>query len=404
MLWVGDAVAATGFARCTHAACNVLHKLGHEVAVLGINYYGDPHDLPYPIHPSVQPLDGGRDAFGVSRLPRMVERFEPDVVVILQDPWNYEPYFGHLDGFFAKRAEQNQRAEPEPLPPVVGWVAVDAKNQQGEPLNRCAHVVTWTEFGRDELRRGGYEGTSDVVPLGVDHEVFRPVDRRAARERVLPAEHWDSFCVGVVGRNQHRKRLDLSIQAFADFVRRARADDARLLIHSAPTGETGCDLRAVARFHGVADRVLVVHPPLGTGFSEEQMALEYGVMDAHLTTTQGEGWGLCTLEAMACGVPCIVPDWSALGEWAAGAAIAVPCSSTGLNAPLNAAPYTVGGVPDREATCEALVRLYEDAELRQEHSRRGTELARRYSWERTGEAMAAALERVVERERREVAA
>jgi glycosyltransferase involved in cell wall biosynthesis len=97
---------------------------------------------------------------------------------------------------------------------------------------------------------------------------------------------------------------------------------------------------------------------------------------------------------MACGVPAIVPDWSALGEWTEDAAVKVPCTSTALTAPLNHFPYTIGGVPDREATIVALQSLYESVELRAEHTARGLALTARpeYQWANVGVAFREALE------------
>jgi glycosyltransferase involved in cell wall biosynthesis len=209
----------------------------------------------------------------------------------------------------------------------------------------------------------------------------------------------DAFIVGYVGRNQVRKRLDLTLGAFAEWIKRHDIRDAYLYLKIAPTGETGCDIRAVAAYYGpeLAGRILVSAPPAGFGDADDLMPLVYSAMDVFLTTTQGEGWGLPTMEAMACGVPCIVPDWSALGEWTEDAAVKVPCTSTALTAPLNRFPYTIGGVPDREATIEALHALYSDRKLRARYRAKGLALTARpeYQWQNVGVAFREALEAAV---------
>jgi glycosyltransferase involved in cell wall biosynthesis len=85
------------------------------------------------------------------------------------------------------------------------------------------------------------------------------------------------------------------------------------------------------------------------------------------------------MEGMACGVPQIVPDWSALGEWARDAARLVPCTSICV-APGNI--NTVGGVVDEELFVQEMQNMYSNKELRDEHSRRGLELVRKqeYRW------------------------
>jgi glycosyltransferase involved in cell wall biosynthesis len=280
---------------------------------------------------------------------------------------------------------------------------VDARNHpHSAELNKLAHVVCWTQFAVDELRDGGYTGSASVVPLGVDTELFRPTDKETARQKTCPTDlPAGAFLVGVVGRNQPRKRVDLSIGYFAEWVLDYGIKDAYLYLHVAPTGERACDIRAVAAFYGpeLVGRVFVRAPESGVGANEAAMPLVYGSFDVCLTTTQGEGWGLTTHEAMACGVPCVVPDYSALGEWTRDAALKVPCTSTALSAPLDNYPYTIGGVPDRAATVAALHMLYSDPETRVEFSRRGLALAARpeLQWSAVGAAFRRDLEAALAR-------
>lgn len=403
VLWVGDAVVSSGFARCTHAACDALHDAGHKVMVLGINYWGDPHPHPYPIFPCHQPLDGGREPFGTTRLPVLIERYKPDVVVILQDPWNIPDYLGVIEGFVEKRREQGVEVK---VPPIVGWLAVDAKNQRGVPLNELAHVAVWTRFAAEELKRCGYDGEPSIIPLGVDLESFYPRDPVESRKRVMPEgfpQH--AFVVGVVGRNQPRKRLDLTLTYFAEWIETKGIEDAYLYLHIGPTGDVGCNIRALAAYLKIPKgRIILAEPHIGKGIPSDLMAEVYSAFDVYWTTTQGEGWGLPCLEAMACGVPCLVPNWSGLGSWVGDAAVKVACTSTALSAPLNTQAYTLGGIPDRAETIQALDALYRSEIHRRTYSQRGLKLAQTLPWSRTGAEMVAALEKVVAASQASVAA
>lgn len=350
--------------------------------MLGINAPGDPHKYPYDIYPAMP--RGRGDAFGVARLPSLIANLAPDVVCLLQDPWNVQGYFDAIE-----------KSGIESVPPVVGWLAVDSKNHPNSAeLNQLAHLITWTKFGRDELRTGGYTGPSSIVPLGVDTSLFRPLDREASRKGLGIPD--GAFIVGAVGRNQPRKRLDLTIGYFAEWVIGHGIDDAYLLLKVAPTGETGCDIRSVAAYYGdaIEGRIRVSQQPAGHGLPDDFMPSIYSAMDVYLTTTQGEGWGLPAMEAMACGVPVVAPAWSALGEWAAPAALLVPCTSTALTAPLNNFPYTIGGVPDKELTIAALQILYENEVMRDHHRERGLALTARpeYQWSNVGTAFCETLE------------
>lgn len=402
VLFVGDAVVSTGFARCTHAVCDDLAASGYEVAILGINYFGDPHDYRYPIYPCRAPYDGGKDAIGIGRLPRLCRKLNPDLVVLLNDPWNIPGYMDYLAEFYDRERKKDPGATP---PPILGWIAVDGKNQHGHELNSLRHVVTWTSFADEELKKGGYTGPSSVVPLGVDTSLFYPRDQSSARRALSGGRIPEgSFIVGAVGRNQPRKRLDLTIAYFAEWIRTREIDDAYLYLHVAPTGETGCDLHSLIVYHGLNRdgrlRVLLAEPNIGIGFANEHMPIVYSAMDVLLNTSQGEGWGLPVLEAMACGVPTIVPEWSGLGDWARSAAVTIPCTSTALTAPLNSTPYTIGGVVDRGLTIEALDDMYRGKKHREVHSKLGLGLARSLTWHRTAVEFRRVIEQVLEEDRR----
>ena len=135
----------------------------------------------------------------------------------------------------------------------------------------------------------------------------------------------------------------------------------------------------------------VVEPHIGHGVDEGQLVNTYCSFDVQLSTTQGEGFGLTTFEGMACGVPQIAPNWSALGELCKDAAFLVPCTThactlNGIN--------VVGGIADREATIAALDLLYRDRELRAQMREKGLALVAQpqYRWENVGVAFAEAIE------------
>lgn len=372
LLWIGDAVASTGFAKGTHNACEALRKK-FDVHVLGINYHGDPHDLPYPVYPAI----AGGDFMGLGRVKALVESLGPSVVVLQNDPWHVQDYLKLVGDV-----------------PTVGYIAVDGKNCAGTELNGLAKAVFWTEFAETEARIGGYRGPSAVVPLGVDLDLYRPQDPLEARDRsgfarVLAARGLprDTFVVGVVGRNQWRKRLDLTLQYFAEWVHGEGITDACLWVHSAPTGDDAWDLRRLAKYYRIAERLILPEVPRTLkGAPEASMADTYAKFDCLFSTTMGEGFGLPMLEAAACGVPLVLPNWSGLGELFKDAAMLVPCTSTAAHPNQTC---TIGGIMDREMAASALGSVYRDKELRAKLSQRALDRARepRFRWREMGAAM-----------------
>jgi len=385
LLWIGDACCDSGFARATHYTLDTLrHRF--DVAVLGLNYLGDPHAYPYQIYPAWP----GKDMFGVGRLEDVVPKVRPDVIVIQNDPWNIPYYIEVL--------------EHVPQIPVVGILAVDGKNCRGgkvngttakeRGLNALSLAVFWTQFGLDEARAGGYEGPAAVVPLGVDRTIYKPRDQAFARKEVgLPLPD-DAFLVGNVNRNQPRKRLDLTLMYFGEWVSKFHRDDAYLFLHVAPTGEMAYEVNQLTQYLGLHGRVILSEPTAYKGLSELQLSHLYSCFDVGISTTQGEGWGLPALEMMACGVPQLLPDWSAYGEWARDAARLVPCTTVACT--FNSI-NVIGGLADRELFVQALEDLYSWPQVRQEMSSAGIALANdpRYAWPNIANALGDAIEQTL---------
>lgn len=380
LLWVGDAAVPSGFAKVTHEMCEVLRKTW-DVTVLGMNYRGDPHSYPYEIFPCMP----GGDPFGIGRLAWMCDYAKPDVVVIQQDPWNIPAYINRLK----KNAKELLKI------PMVGFIAVDGLNVQGHQLNDLKHVIFWTKFGEQECVKSGLEKDTSVVGLGVDNVLYSPRDKRAARQRLgIPRQFQDAFIVGNVNRNQQRKRLDLTIQYFANWVKYCDPHDAMLMLHVAPTGDASIECEQLAQYYGVNHQVIMHTPPVFYGVAEDKMADIYNAFDVQVSTTQGEGWGLTTAEGMACGVPQIVPNWSALGEWAKDGAKLIACTTRavtigGIN--------VIGGIPDEDDFIGALNMMYRSPEYRESYRQRALDLVARpeFRWSTQGERFAAVMDTIV---------
>lgn len=412
ILYLGDSpTVSTGFSKITREICNRLHKKDdYDVTILGINHFGSTHNYPYPIYSCFDPTDNGNDQYGVTRLPKLIDRLKldsSDIVILQNDPWNIKPYFDSIDYYNKQRAKFN--IEPIKLPIIIAFLAVDACNQKGYQLNddRLSGVMVWTKFAGNELEKGGYGKGWYIVPLGVDTNIYHPYDRDKSRDVTCPkiiANSNNPFIVGVVGRNQPRKKIDLAIEYFAKWIHSYNINDAYLYLHVAPTGEVSCDIQQLIRYYDISGRVILNEPQPGIGIEENSMLHFYNSFDVLLIPSIAEGWSLPALESMACGIPVIAGNHSALGDegWTviendyngrtkrSSAVLSVKCSSTCLSAPLGAKPYTIGKVLDKDATVEAINLMYEtrnlDASLYGgwlDYNNRGLELSKQLSWDNT---------------------
>ncbi len=204
-----------------------------------------------------------------------------------------------------------------------------------DALRHVHHVVTFTTRQADFLQRlfglraAGTKSTPHIsaVGLGVDTSVFRPhesrwqqsgngfLDRSSVRRLIFGTDAYDdSFIVLNANRNVIRKRIDLTVGAFAKFAK-GRRRNAFLYLHMADGGRSAWNLRRLTRTHDVEDRAIL--PPrneYGTMLSSSQLALIYNACDVGINTSVGEGWGLVSLEHAATGAAQIVPDHSSSTE------------------------------------------------------------------------------------------
>lgn len=372
LLWIGDAVAHTGFSSVTHGILDNIHKYWN-VNVLGVNYHGDPHSYPYSIWPAMR----NGDIYGYNRVVPLIQNTNPDVICILNDPWVVMTYIQQIDQYF-KAVERSGSSVK--LPKIVVYTPVDALNIQERfvtPLNRANLVIAYTDFGLNEMRISGLTSEGMVIPHGNDSTVFYPMGRDKARTQLNLSDDW--FIVGCVNRNQPRKRLDLFMEYFAEFAK-DKPENVKVYYHGA-LADVGWDVVDLAKFFGVEDRLITTSDRItaGVGVSRDVLRAVYNSFDVQVSTTMGEGWGLTTMEGMSCKIPQIVPDWSALGEWTEESVLKVPCTSTSVH---TGGINTVGGIADKNLFVDALHKMYWNKEYRYSLGHMGYSLVTqdKYKW------------------------
>ncbi|WP_229257963.1 glycosyltransferase [Duganella margarita] len=136
-----------------------------------------------------------------------------------------------------------------------------------------------------------------VIPNPVDVARFRPslATRLQARQRwQLPQQ---ALAIGTVARLAEQKRPALAIGLLAAL--RVRFPDLYLVL--AGDGPLEAALREQAERLGLTPWVIF------TGFVAEVQTL-MPALDVHLLMSRNEGFGIATIEAMACGVPAVATD------------------------------------------------------------------------------------------------
>lgn len=364
MLYIGDFPVPTGFG-IVSANLIKTFKQYYDVHVLGVNFYGDYNPANDGV--KVYPASGnGSDIWGKGRLAEMLLRVKPDVVFVLNDPWIAMEY----SAIFMKLKEQYPALHSK----FVVYTPVDAENVKldfVEGLRAYDAVITYTQFGAAQLvncknNAGEIVGLKEVmvIPHGVDTEVFKPLKVSKAQLRKQLNLTDQDFVVLCLQRNQPRKRLDLTFYYFAEWVKRYNLPPSVKIYYHGALQDYGIDIIQWCEYLGIIDRLAISSPDIrpDNGLTVEQINMIYNNADVFFTTTAAEGWCLPASEAMAAGIPVILPKHSALAEWPEGNAHYMDVypfpqlTDRGLN--------TIHHVTEMESAIESLHKLYTDHEYR----------------------------------------
>lgn len=319
VLWCGDIVAMTGFARVTE---NVIAHLkdNFEIVVLGNNWWGDPTPLQqeFKMYPSSNRFQ--TEPFGVQRIREIIEREQPDLVFTMNDMWIINEQYMQI-----KDLHENKRFK------FVGYAPMDSYNWLGalaDTANNWDAVVSYTEFGAYEFIKAGISKTISVIPHGVTPGQFYPKDKTEARKALgLPS---DAFIVFNGNRNQFRKRIDLTISAFAKFAK--DKPDAQLYLHMG-LKDQGWDIMPVLGREMMKQGldpngrlIMTANTPMPPNVDVETLNNIYNACDVGVNTCKGEGWGLVNFEHAACKVAQVVPNHTSCKEIFEGYGRLIDCN------------------------------------------------------------------------------
>jgi len=309
-----------GVERVAYEVMRRLVRRGHSVDLVGQRVSTDAPDVEdvsgITVHrygtPERSRRFGGRTALALTSSRRVIGRLlsEHSYDVVL--PHHFFPYYAYMRTAGPKmspevmtfhasywqelRLEGAERRIGKPLESL--FLGGLARRTEKACLRRSDRIVVLSEFSRDQLESLYPFAARKVVkiPGGVDLERFRPADDREALRRKLglPA---DRSVVFTVRRLVPRMGLENLIAAFAE-VREVRSD---VLLAIAGRGRLEGELRRQADALGLGESVRFL------GFvDDEALVRYYQAADLFaLPTLAFEGFGMVTLEALACGTPAI---------------------------------------------------------------------------------------------------
>ncbi|HEY8173110.1 MAG TPA: glycosyltransferase [Dehalococcoidia bacterium] len=284
------------------------------------------------------------------------------IAMRLRERWNV-PHVAmfHTLGEVKKRARVSEHETPARIE-AEGAIARDADA-----------IVVASQHEKHLLQAlyGADAAKIDVVPCGVDLDLFAPMDKEHAR-RKLGLRDGERIIL-FVGRIEPLKGIDILISAAAQL---HEDENFKVLI-------VGGDARAeaeVAQLQALAERLDIDHHVSFVGaVAHEELPMYYNAADVCVVPSYYESFGLVAVESMACGTPVVA---SRVG----GLTSTISDGETGYLIPWRCP----------EPFAERLELLLDNDELRASFGRAGREAVERFRWANVADAVAALYERLLD--------
>jgi len=254
----------------------------------------------------VLPHRGGR-YFENSLKPRYKEN-HCNLAITLFDLW----VLGHI-------------AEGEPIN-WLPYVPIDGDidyttTELLQPITTALHVLAMSKYGQAQLTPFLDKDAITYLPHGVDTAVYHPrsPESRAKTRKRLQFEE-DNFVVLTVANNLGDRKdwpkLFETYRIFFDQNPDAKKE-VRFFAYTNIDAAEGHSfgIQRLGKKYKIDNYVTVPgYNPRLEPQGEDEMAAIFNTADLFMLLTRGEGFGLPYIESMACGVPCIGTDCTAVTE------------------------------------------------------------------------------------------
>lgn len=309
----------SGMARVHRNVIDALAEAGHELLPCGWFAYTNEQMAKFSKGEQPTPLyyDSGGRKIRYYCVPKSggnkpmltiydaAEMFKPDVVITIGDPWDFW-YMGPI------KSKLNF---------AFKWVAYvnvesDLSVKHASPMRYADSIISPSHFGVQALQKHGLE--AEFNPYGVDQCFRRASPEKRKELRAQRGIKDDQVRFMTVAQNTTRKNLPALYWAAKELAQLREKFSIHLHTNVSatdPQESYAYNLREIEKAMGVTGSFS--YPASSSIFespSDESLAEEYNASDFLLMPSIAEGFALPVLEAMACGLPVIVNDTSAMTE------------------------------------------------------------------------------------------
>jgi glycosyltransferase involved in cell wall biosynthesis len=174
-------------------------------------------------------------------------------------------------------------------------------------------IASISKVTHDIVNRVSPNVENHYVPHAVNTSIFNPAsDNQIEDLRNLhfgPNDKKVTFFWN--NRNARRKMSGSLIYWFNEFANEVGPENVRLLMHTDPKDPNGPDLESILSEIGATDGRIIMST---RKIAPEALAAMYNMADCTINISDAEGFGLATLESLACQTPIIVNMTGGLQE------------------------------------------------------------------------------------------
>lgn len=187
---------------------------------------------------------------------------------------------------------------------------------------RLKHLVTISDFTLQRLTKyaPGLVCKSSTIYLGVNHHIFYPQDRQAARSIIRNSGvdiQPEDFIIIYVGEEYPRKNISTLIEV----IRLLKNQNSRVKLLKIGRAHEPTTRQKTLQIIQEAGLVVNQDIYIIEDIDDKQLSLLYACADIFLSTSKYEGFCLPLLEALACGLPAVVSRAGSLPEIGQNAAL-----------------------------------------------------------------------------------
>lgn len=329
LAWGASPYVITGFGTVMREVLQNLYRLypdQYDIFLVGINYHGSYYDAgeitggrgSFTQVPASQTNQHDARLYGHERFIDIIRKIPTDIdmIFLCEDPFwvggvmptvqNNPLFIDVIKGELAQRGLGHI--------PVICYFPIDGtpKRPWIENIAKYDIPITYLPFGVKACVDAvpALKERLNMIPHGVNPELFFPVDERKVRafkRAFFGDKSLNKFMVLNCNRNQLRKLVPQTLLAFKEFQK--KCPNSFLYLNMAPL-DLGWNLIECCHTIGLRINDDVFFPPNFTtdkGLSIQQLNMMFNAADLLVSTATGGGWELAVTQAFATKTAVLAP-------------------------------------------------------------------------------------------------